>query len=709
MQGIFSRTHHYILTVFTSAFLVFSVQPMVGKHLLPFFGGSSSVWGATLLFFTTTLFLGYTYVFFISSKKIEVQKHIHRVLLLTSLLYILTALTLWQTIFPPHTFLAHLTSIPFLQVLLALLVSIGVPYFTLTSTAPLLQQWHFSETTTPSWWLYAISNIGSFLALGGYILFFERFLTLTIQGVIWAIFFILYICSMLFLTRTYSHADITQLHNNTHTTYSLTHILYWIFLSALPSFALVATTTKITQTISPVPLLWVIPLALYLLTFVIAFAGYAPKRVMLPSALFASVGAYFALPLADTMTVLFTLCALLFLCMISCLCHGQLYRLRPHEHHSSLLYVCSSLGGALGVFCASVLAPMLLTNYWEYEISIFVSLSLIILLLPRSIVPPSFGKGGYTTAQIIFFGLLCYTTYGVVHDTYMQRPDLRTRNFYGVVSIRTLSDESIKTLSQGHTIHGLQFTDYRANEPTTYFTQTSGAGVAFSHLRTIRTKNLNNPTKTNEAGLRVGIIGLGVGTLASYCTPHDTFMFFEIDSRIEKIAREEFSYLQSCDDVSVLIGDARMTLTEQKNPLSLDLLVLDAFTDDTIPTHLLTTEAFALYTSHIKNDGIIAVHVSNRYLNLAPVLLQTAQYLSLSAIVYSSPGDGPAPYPSIWVLLSKDADTFTATTRAEAQALLQQEPAPLWTDTYTDILGALYPTETKKLFLDIFYQVFLEE
>jgi len=670
----------HAVAIFLSAFLLFQIQPIAAKHLLPYFGGASGVWASSLLFFTTLLFVGYAYVYFLTRLPQRKQVLIHRVIIALSAVVVPGALISWKTIYPPLEWATVSSFPPYLLTLLALLASVGVPYFLLSTSGPLIQFWYGISHAKEPYKLYALSNAGSLLALMSYPFLVEPFVRLKSQEFVWGIAFLafaalFFVVSARFARASLSH-DVSEM-----SPVGFVRILAWVGLAAFPSLLLVATTTQITQVIAPVPLLWIVPLSLYLLTFIVAFTGFRLKFV-LPVLSIASAGtAYYFLDYTFEYMPFKIAAYLAFLFFVGLHCHSELYRLRPSTQQSAFFYVFVSLGGMLGALIASIGAPLLLNDYWEFPLAIAIAAIFGVYALADSLVRTRVPAVlAYTLAYGGLFAIGLTASYYVrdIDTDYV----VKSRNFYGTAYV----DETVekRSLYNGTTLHGMQSREAgKEGEPTTYYVAMSGVGrsIAYAHSK-------------HKKGIRVGTIGLGAGVIAGHCKDGDTFTFYDIDARIEQIARTYFSFLERCDGSEVRIGDGRVLLDRElreSGSNQYDVIVLDAFADDSIPMHLLTIESIRTYVAHLRDkDAILAIHISNRYLDLLPVVMRAAQEdgLSLLAVNYAG-DDDPLSSSSSWVLLSPGQNTFAAPSFTDAASALSDTKVDLWTDDHTDILSIL--------------------
>ena len=675
-------------TVFLGAFLLFVIEPIVGKELLPLFGGSSSVWAVSLLFFTGTLFVGYLYVYALTKLSSTRQAVIH-----LGVVGISVAISFFAFFGAPaaHGFFG-LEDLPALDVLATLLLLIGAPFFLLSTTAPLVQYWYSSkdadggESRRRPYTLYALSNTASLAALLSYPFLIEPVVARSYQESIWGALFLVYaFLSTVIATRALKGDRGGEYPENERESergaVSFRGGIILILLAALPSFVLVATTTHITQAIAPVPLLWIVPLALYLSTFIIAFSGRGQSLftpfLFLVSAL--AAGWFTPAPYDQILAQVAAYLLLLFFCGLSC--HVLIYRMKPANSSSPLFYVYLSFGGAVGVLLASIVAPFVFTDFWEHALGLALSGALAMVILPKMFFPRILGDQHILIVRILFLAVaVFFFARFILPDESV--PYLSTRNFYG--NAKVLFGSNVITLRNGTTIHGSQYVlPEDAHLPTTYFTPGSGVGRSILYEQ-----------HAQEGKLRVGVIGLGVGTISAYCRPEDTYVFYEIDSRIELIARSYFSYLAHCAGAEARIGDGRVLLKKELEAGSLgryDVLAVDAFTDDTIPVHLLTLQAFKLYTAHLRSpESILAIHISNRYLNLAPVVFRIAAELGLSAMLVSDDGESDSEgSASEWVVLSKDPEVFTSVAFANANVAPSQPSSQVWTDDYSSLFPVL--------------------
>lgn len=727
----------FIATIFLGSFLLFLIQPMVARMILPRFGGSPQVWNSAMLFYQAVLLAGYAYAHAVARWPVRRQLPVHIVLLG------LAALTLPVSIAaltPPAD-----NAQPMLFLLQLLALSVGPIFFLVSTQAPLLQSW-FSRSSDPRadnpYFLYAASNIGSLLALVAYPFLLEPLLTLKQQSLLWSVLFVLLIALTALSGWQLRNSAPAQRAALPPVAIDWTQRLRWVALAAVPSGLLLSTTTHLTTDIMAMPLLWVIPLALYLVTFILAFSdgahriiGWAQKAapvllLVLGGYTFLSNGSV-AMLMALTNLVLFFVLALAL--------HGQLSRERPAASALTQFYLWVSVGGVVGgLFCA-LAAPLLFD--WTYEHPLLL-LAAALLLPGRELVPtlgrlwqrPAtrlvlgvaapvavlllswFAGTQWTGAQenpLTSFALILIAVTGVFSIGHRFAftaafaallltlggwqalkisgiEGARYRSFFGVYTIEGRGDLNVRQLMHGTTLHGVQsLSDEFATRPMSYYSPQSGVGAAMRAL----------PTLSGRFA-KVGFVGLGVGTLACYAQPGQGWTAFEIDPVVVDIARHPklFTYLDRCaPDLKVVLGDARLTLAGQPEQ-SFDLLVIDAFSSDAIPLHLMTREAFEVYARALKPDGVLLVHISNRHLDLEPVVAANAWSMGWSARVRNhQPGELPGIFDarSIWVALAAQDTRLIDMIQASDERVGDWAPLTTrpgfkaWSDDFASILPVL--------------------
>jgi hypothetical protein len=666
----------YLLVVFFSAFLLFSVEFALGKQLLAPFGGAVFVWTTALVFFTSVLAGGYAYVYWLEQVPLERQKRIHVLVVLCALVaQLLSALT-WG--FGAQLFAqgAQWLMPVWLQVWCALALSAGPGFFILATTAPLMQYWYSIPGREP-YRLYAYSNAGSFAALALYPFVIERIVPLSLQRVLWLGGVMVIGVCVWCIARTLPAQDLTP--TPERNVVRVQQAGRWLFFATLPAALLVAVSTHITQVIASLPIVWMVPLALYLLSFILAFGGWG-KKVALAFASLISVSACYAALLPGFSSGAVSRQMLAVLCMffvVSWYMHMCLYRERPRVGIPGF-YLLVAIGGALGTLFAAIVAPLFAPDMAEFPVLLGIAASVAFFDIIGSLsVSRRFAAGLRGVAVVT---VIVATVYAVQHA----RRDAHyvSRTLYGIVSIR--DTQGIRFLTHGTTIHGFQFLDEEKRfKPISYYGRGSGVGRALLFEQTI----------ARGEPISVGVVGLGAGDLAAYCRRHDRFVFYELDPRMEQIARTQFSYLHMCPLAEVRIGDGRLLLERELAvaPGGYDVLVIDAFSDDTVPAHLLTAEAFVSFLGHIAQPrGILALHASNRYIALVPVIERIAREYGLPIRVIEDAGDLEAGvFPSTWVLITAHASTFEANIFAQAPQGTPTHEGALWTDDHADIVGAV--------------------
>ena len=697
------------LSLFLSSFLLFLVQPLIGKYILPWFGSSPAVWSASLLFFQVLLTGGYAYAYTLTgSLTPRRQARVHWLFLGISVLALVLCAIFWHVpLLPGPAWRPNEVIYPFWDVIKVLLVAVGIPYFLLATNSTLLQAWfNVLYPGRSPYRLYALSNLASLLGLLCYPFLFEPLLSVTTQARWWALGYGLYIVSACVLAWRFMRSPLASPAQTAPSTASNptsgmapaaprwhTRLL-WALLPAIASLLLLATTNQITQEIAVIPFLWILPLTLYLLSFILCFESdrwYGRGRFTL--VLILTVAAYGLTlsrgPLLELKIQIAAYCLLFFVCCM--ICHGELARLRPAPRYLTSFYLTVSVGGALGGLFVNLAAPMLFVYYWELPLGLALCFTvfLVLTLLLRQ------GRRWITTGLMVVLqavALCVVVTLEFQNVRAIQSNSLwMARNFYGVLRVKEfyLGDEGEQAyeLFHGITLHGLQFTDpSKRSLPTTYYWEGSGAGLAFTHY----------PNRSN--GMKVGVLGLGVGTLAAYGRSGDNIRFYEINPLVIQLAQGEggyFTYLHdSAAHIEIILGDARLSLErelEQSGSQGYDLLVLDTFNSDSIPIHLLTRQAFTLYLEHLKPDGILAVHVSNRVLDLEKVVYGMANAFGLQMVPILAGSDGPGTSASRWELLTTN-QTFLGDVAMHGYTVKTDQTGPriqLWTDDYSNLFQIL--------------------
>jgi len=689
----------YGAVIFASAFLLFEVEPLIAKIILPWFGGVAAVWSVCLLFFQVVLLLGYLYAHLLTRKiPSRSQAWIHGALLVSSLLAIrILPRASWRPSGPEH---------PAFRILWLLCATVGLPYFVLATTSPLLQAWFSRQRAEANpYRFYALSNAGSMLALVAYPIAIEPFLTNSHQALAWEIAYgvavALCFAIVVGLRGSVSVEHAEALASRAPAPPWQVQVL-WLALAACGSALLLSVTNHISQNIAAVPFLWVLPLSLYLLSFILCFDSHRWYRRdlflrMLGIALGAmtyALGTSFAGLPWKVLILLY--CLGLFICCM--FCHGELVRLKPPAQHLTSFYLMISLGGAIGATFVALVAPRIFSGYYEMEVSL--ALCALLVLVVHSRDPESrFYPARWKTGWLILAALVAVVIFSlfITAREQVQGTRLMVRNFYGelrvidekqpnVVIVQGDDSESLdwdpryRKLMNGTIDHGLQFLGAtRRREPTTYYGPHSGVGVA------LQAAGEGRP-------LRVGAIGLGAGTVAAYSRAGDSYTFYEINPLVVKVAEQEFTFLRdSPAQIRIVLGDARLSL-EAEPPQAFDVLIVDAFSGDSIPVHLLTREAFELYFRQLQPQGVLAVHISNQYLDLQPIVEGAASVLGKAAIVvnHDVTNSNSGVYASTWILIGSRAGFLGQPAIEKAGQLLPPPPHPdLWTDNYSSLWKVL--------------------
>ncbi len=668
----------YAGTIFLSAFLLFQVQPIIGKIVLPWFGGSAAAWTVCMLFFQLTLLLGYLYSH-LTSRYLAPRRQawLHAGLLLAA------ALTL--PIIPSNSWKPAIGDDPALLLLGLLAATIGLPYFLLSTTGPLVQHWFAQERpASVPYRLFALSNFASLLGLLSYPVLFEPHFTVKEMSTFWSLGFVLFaaFCGALALNGRSRRAAPNTLRENAGAGKpAWRDSLLWCALAAVPTVVLMAATSHLTANIAPVPMLWVLPLVIYLLTFILCFESarwykrwlFLPLIAVLTPLLIAGTTFPSLMPRGIAWPTLLLCAAIFAYCMA---CHGELARLKPPPAQLTAYYLMIATGGALGGLFTGLLAPRIFNDDYELTLSCIAAVCLVgAASYHRPAEPPTARDSRRIKASV--FGTTLVGVLWAANAMWPSTPAAMARNFYGTIKVKEVGhDENrMRELKHGVIVHGRQFLDpAKRRWPTTYYGSSGGAGIAIAASR-------------DGDGQRVGVIGLGAGTMAAYCRPGDVYRFYEINPLVNEFADKHFTFLRDCPAArQFALGDARLVL-EAEAPQQFDLLAVDAFSGDAVPVHLLTTEAFRTYFRHLKPDGVLAIHVSNRYLNLAQVAKGAADAFHRAAYLSENQSDPDRSVTaSTWVLIGQRERL------ARFASLREMPPAPgfrPWTDDYSSLLGIM--------------------
>jgi hypothetical protein len=700
------------------ALLLFQVQLLLGKHLLPRYGGTSAVWTTCLLFFQAALLAGYAWACLLDSRLPPRRQRDAQLLLVGVALALLAAraATGPSPVTPGDAGTPPPTGAPVLSIAFALASTIGLPFVALAATSPLLQAWLARARAGASpVRLFAASNAGSLAGLASYPLVVEPLLPVRAQGWLWSAAFVAYGAGIARCAWLSSRGAPVRSGDEGPAVPAPARPsgpvpprspgVTWMALAAFPSLMLAAVTSHLTQEVAPVPLLWMLPLGLYLLSFILSFAwpdaGRGPWRIALAGAAGLSlVGLHVALVLRVPARVgLWS--AILFVYGMAG--HGELAARRPAPSRLTGFYLAIAAGGALGGLVAAVVAPLVFDGYWELHVGILAGPLAVwavcatgppedeermslrdppALRIPRHPSRPE--RLGMTAAALGLVALTAALAFDVAADG--RAVVHASRGFYGVLRVLREDpgepDEQLRLL-HGRISHGLQLVaPARRGELTTYYGPSSGAGLAIRR----------HPKRLAGQPMRVGVIGLGVGTLAAWSRPGDLFRFYELDPDVARLSAGErplFTYLRDARGaITVRLGDGRVAL-ESEPPQAYDVLVVDAFSSDAVPTHLLTREAFAAYRRHLAPGGAIALHVTNRYLDLKPVVRGAAAALGLRATHVPSSASG-ALWASDWMLVVGERALLDDELVSAATLPRRREDAEvLWTDDWSDPLRVL--------------------
>jgi hypothetical protein len=766
------------LVIFLSAFLLFQVQLIVAKHLLPWFGGTPAVWTTSQMFFQVLLLGGYSYAHLLTKVRgTRRQSQIHLALLLTAVASVI-ALTVWTgtPILAPASMKPQGDENPVLLLLVTLMLCVGLPFFIVSTTGPLLQRWHARQASlTRTYRLYALSNVGSLLGLVSYPFGIERMLDLPQQAWLWAGLFALFAAGCGAIAwRAAQHPEASTTHGGASDVtlggnYTSevptekagpTRLVLWLLLAFTASVMFLATTNQLSQDVAAVPFLWALPLAIYLLTFILCFdrPDWYSRRWMLVVAALAGIAVLPTIVAAPP--VPYQIAAHGFFLFSFCmLCHGELVRLRPGVEQLTLFYLLIALGGALGGIFVSLIAPVVFSDFWEFQLAIvtgwivigwawsidksspfhegdrwlFAALVTISLWLAlRFVIERTqfahlewLARNGWTVTfvggaalstaicaalwksrvarssiwpqltvllLVTLFGLLLAQRVGSSGEGVLYA----VRNFYGVVRVVTVDAGGAQALKlmHGTTTHGVQLDDLgQRSAPTAYYARSSGISLAATRL----VRAGDSASSETREGVHFGIVGMGIGTMSAFARAGDRVRYYEINPEVIDIAYGRLPYFtfvrDSAAQVTIVSGDARLALERElsaREPQRFDLLVMDAFSSDSVPVHLVTEEAFRVYAAHLKgDDSILAVNVSNRHIDLEPVVAANAKELGFHGIRVDSRGDPPVVAESSWILLSRDASVLADPPATHYRTRPIRPELVRFTDRYSNLFRLL--------------------
>jgi hypothetical protein len=767
------------VVIFLAAFLLFQVQLIVAKHLLPWFGGTPAVWTTSQMFFQVLLLGGYSYAHVLTRMAgIRTQTYIHLALLLASVASVL-GLAVWAgtPLLAPGSLKPAGDENPGPLLLLTLAVTVGLPFFVVATTGPLLQRWHARRSTSLSrtYRLYALSNVGSFLGLLSYPFGIEWLLDLPQQAWMWTLLFGVFAAGCAAVAwSSAQHPGVTAQgdgapgrvipigHGPDESAPSNSgpaRVTLWLLLTFTTSVMFLATTNQLTQDVAAVPFLWVLPLAIYLLTFILCFdhPDWYSRRWMFVAAAASGIA---ALPtVAAGFDVPYQIGAHSFFLLSFCmLCHGELVRLRPGVGHLTLFYLVVASGGALGGIFVSLLAPGVFSDFWEFHLAIVVGwmvlawawaidrgspfhtgdrwifAAVLVIVLGLAIRFPIermrfadqnwlrsndwtitlVGATALTTvicatfwkswvarsavwpqlAVVIFVGLMGLS---LMQSIGMSRQGVlhAARNFYGVIKVLTVdvAGGQLRELKHGTTTHGVQLDDLaHRSTPTAYYGRSSGISLAAT--RFVRAGSVS---AGSQEGVHFGIVGMGIGTMSAFAKAGDRVRYYEINPEVIHVATGQVPFFTFVKDsrahASVVAGDARLSLERELSagqPQQFDLLVMDAFSSDSVPVHLVTEEAFRLYSAHLKaEDSILAVNVTNRYIDLEPVVAANARELGFHGIRVDSAGALPVVAQSSWILLARNPQVFYDPVTRSSPGRRLRERFVRFTDKYSNLYRVL--------------------
>jgi SAM-dependent methyltransferase len=670
----------FAATIFLAAFLLFLVEPIAARQLLPVLGGSAAVWITCLVFFQTALLLGYLYAHWLAGRP---SASLHVLLLVIAA----ASAALWVV----RTFTGQNGAVhPILTVFSVLGISIGLPFLVLAATSPLLQVWWSKvERGQIPYRLYALSNLASLLALAAYPSAIEPYLTLHTQRLLWSCGFAIFVvlCGTLAITARTASAlrEPVVADGLAAPPAPLKHKLLWLLLPMGGAMQLSAVTSFLTANVAAIPLLWILPLSVYLITIIIAFqfARLVPTAILNRLLIVFLAGLGYALSNVDTSWPLWvSLTLFLIEIFLACLfLHSEAVALRPgRPSESTLFYLLFAAGGALGSFFIGIACPLLFSFNYDLPLTVWVT---ALLALAVSWKTEWNQRLLWSVASVMLLVLLV-----MIHIAYQRGATVAVRNFYAALRVKqTLTYPGItkRTLMNGIIEHGTQVfgTDEIRHTPTTYYARDSGVGLALSQCC------LQNDGSIRPR--RIGVIGLGAGTIAAYGRTGDRITFYDINPAVVPIARNVFTYIrESAAQVDIVVGDARTSLAREE-PQHFDVLVIDAFSGDAIPIHLLTREALALYRRHLAPGGILAFHISNRHVDLEPPIALLAASAGMEARhVHSQENDRRGEYNATWMLATDNANFFLQPELVAHAFGPDTKPGlRVWTDDYSALLPLL--------------------
>jgi hypothetical protein len=718
-----TRRPLFVATVLAGSFLLFAIQPMVARLALPRLGGAPNVWNSAMLVYQALLLGGYAYAHLLSRWPVARQATVHLVLLVLAA----TTLPIHLAALAPPAPGREALWVPALFA-----ASIGPVFLLVSAQAPLMQRWYSADPQAGEpWALYAASNLGSFAGLLAYPLLAEPLLGLHAQAWAWSAGYaaLLVLVALCGWARWRAKPAVNAVASGEPIGRS--RLLAWLVLAAVPSGLMLSTTTHLTTDVFAMPLLWVIPLGLYLLSFVAAFADRRPfaNAVARATPVLLLLAGGYAMVSRGTGSLSLALAGVVLLFAVAVTLHSRLYDLRPDPSRLTLFYLVMAAGGALGGLFTALIAPLAFDWVWEHPLLV-VAAALLIAQRPllgwmrlegmtRAMIATTLAAilalaaflawliGGiepteqplvalFLTLALAFCGvfvlgnraafvavlMLAMLAHGGVETLRQSLSGARSRSYFGVYTVRDYPTEHQRVLAHGTTLHGMQFTDARARTPTTYYGRSSGIGIVMARAPALLGPNA-----------RIGVLGLGTGTLACWRSPGQRWTFFEIDRAVLALSQAgEFTYLSACTpDAEVRLGDARLELAKLP-PASFDLLAIDAFSSDAIPLHLMTAEALGVYARALSPRGVLMIHISNRYFALEPQLSAALSRAGWHARVLTDrPRRDSVFTASVWVAATRDPAQLARLTagRADWQPLVVEPGTRPWTDEHASILPAV--------------------
>ena len=682
----------YAVTIFLGAFLLFQVQPIVARYILPWYGGSPAVWTTCMLFFQLLLMGGYLYAHLVRTYlNPRRQPLVHAGLLLLALTLLpITPDESWKPVDGGN---------PTWQIVTLLLATVGLPYLVVATSSPLLQHW-FSRTEPgrSPYRLFALSNAGSLLGLVTYPFLLEPLLPTGMQTRVWSATFGVYVlvcgvCAIRVFRLSAPTTEPASVDAVSDPVPTRDRVL-WLLLAACGSLMLLATTSQMTQDVAVVPFLWVLPLGLYLITFIVCFdhERWYDRRVWSP-VLGLALAAVIYMLRSDDLTLVQQMVVYGVMVFASCMiCHGELVKLKPATTHLTSFYLTVAGGGALGGIFASLVAPAIFNGFWEYQVGL---VGTCVLLAVCSDLHRPDGRLSLVR-NMAWGGGISALVFSFATATRDDQDELiaATRNFYGVLRVYDTDIGEgprpvlLRSLFHGAILHGSQLLAERRREPLTYYGDDSGVALAIElHPR----REPETPAST--PGLRIGVIGLGTGTVAALSHPEDTVRFYEINPEVERLANEYFFYLRDTRATTeVVLGDGRISMERElreQGSQQFDVLVLDAFSGDAIPIHLLTVEAAALYWQHLRDDGVLITHISNKYLNLHPVVRASAELFDKRYVMISTDPDDEEYSASTWVVVTSNRTLLGRLAEHTVRWPTESPRTIRWTDDFSSLLGVL--------------------